>query len=101
MTEGPGIAAMAYLSEQMPDFGNAFGPPSLQKTPKNAGLEGVDAIVLRSGKSMRRTHRSTLRRPRPSLRAISPTELPRSKSALISSNSCCRRAWRSRRIKRV
>src|ERR1700728_4523384 len=56
-----------------------------KRTPKYAGVEGVDAVVLRSGKSMRRTHRSTRRRPRPSLRAISPMELPPSKRALISS----------------
>ena len=31
MTEGPGIATMAYLGEQVPDFGNAFGPPPLQQ----------------------------------------------------------------------
>jgi hypothetical protein len=31
MTEGPGIAATAYLGEQVPDFGNALGPPPLQQ----------------------------------------------------------------------
>src|ERR1700723_3875588 len=64
------------------------------RTPKYAAVEGVDVIVLRSGKSMRRTHLSTRRRPRPSLWAISPTELPPSKRALISSNSCCPTARR-------
>ena len=50
---------------------------------------------------MRRTHLSMLRRPRPSLRAISPMEAPPSNRALISSKSCCRAARRPRRIKRV
>src|SRR5208283_3387746 len=49
--------------------------------------EGFDAIVLRSGKSIRRTQRSTRRRPRPSLRAISLTVLPASKSVRILPNS--------------
>ena len=31
MTEGPGMATMAYLGEQVPDFGNAFGPPPFQQ----------------------------------------------------------------------
>jgi hypothetical protein len=32
MTVGPGIATMAYLSEQVPDFGNAFGPTPRQQS---------------------------------------------------------------------
>jgi hypothetical protein len=31
MTEGPGIATVAYLGEQVPDFGNAFGPSPLKQ----------------------------------------------------------------------
>ena len=31
MTEGPDIATMAYLSERVPGFGNAFGPPPFQQ----------------------------------------------------------------------
>ena len=95
MTEGPGIATTAYLLEQVADFAEPLAHRRSSRTPKYAGEEGVDAIVLWSGTSMRRTHLSTRRRPRPSLRAISPMELPPSKRALISLKICCRTAWRS------
>ncbi len=32
MAVGPGIAAMANLSEQVPDFGNAFSPTPRQQS---------------------------------------------------------------------
>ena len=32
MTEGPCVAAIAYFGEQMPDFGNAFGPKPRQQS---------------------------------------------------------------------
>ncbi len=59
MTEGPCVAAIAYLGEQVPDFGNAFGQSRASKAPKYVGVQGFDAIVLRSGKSMRRTPSAT------------------------------------------
>jgi len=38
MTEGPGIAAMAHLGEQVPDFGDAFGPPPFQQDGEIRGI---------------------------------------------------------------
>src|SRR5271166_123254 len=60
------------------------------KAPKYAGVQGFDAIVLRSGKSMRRTQRPTRRRPR---RAPGPdgslSGLAGAKIAVISETPAC------------
>ena len=41
MTEGPSIAAMAYLGEQVSDFGEPSAYCRSSRTLKYAGLEGV------------------------------------------------------------
>jgi hypothetical protein len=46
VTVWPGIATVAYLGEQVPDFGNPFVPTPRQQRAKYAGVQGFGAIVL-------------------------------------------------------
>ena len=44
MTEGPGIATMAYLGEQVPDFGMPSAQRRSNRAPKYAGVEALTPL---------------------------------------------------------